>query len=147
MTATPLDAWGHWLKGSLWAYPALEAVHIAGIALLFGALVVLELRLLGLGRAIDVLPLARLALPVSLFGFGVAACSGLMLFAADAFDLLINPAFRLKMLVLVLAATNAALFHATGGLRGVGIMAKLQLTVSLLLWLTVIACGRMIAYV
>lgn len=147
MTATPLDVWGNWLKGSLWAYPALEAVHIAGIALLFGSLVVLELRLLGLGRAIDVIPLARLALPVSLFGFGVAACSGLMLFAADAFDLLINPAFRLKMLALVLAGTNAALFHATGGLRGEGVVTKLQLTVSLLLWLTVIACGRMIAYV
>lgn len=144
---TPLDAWGNWLKGSLWAYPALEAVHIAGIALLFGSLVVLELRLLGLGRAIDVLPLARLALPVSLFGFGVAACSGLMLFAADAFDLLINPAFRLKMLALVLAGTNAALFHASSGLRGEGTLAKLQLVVSLMLWLAVIACGRMIAYV
>jgi hypothetical protein len=103
--------------------------------------------LLGLGRVIDVLPLARLTLPVSLFGFGVAAGSGLMLFAADAFDLLINPAFRLKILVLVLAGTNAALFHATGGLRGGGAMAKLQLAVSLLLWLTVIVCGRMIAYV
>ena len=147
MSATPLDAWGNWLKGSLWAYPALEAVHIAGIALLFGSLVVLELRLLGLARLLDVMPLAQLALPVSLFGFGVAACSGLMLFAADAFDLLINPAFRLKMLMLVLAGTNAALFHATGGLRAEGVVAKAQLGLSLLLWLAVIACGRMIAYV
>ncbi|MDX5364575.1 MAG: hypothetical protein LPJ91_10515, partial [Pseudazoarcus pumilus] len=88
---TPLDAWGSWLKGSLWAYPALEAVHIMGIALLFGSLVVFELRMLGAARALPAEALARLALPVSVGGFALAAMSGLMLFAADAFDLLVNP--------------------------------------------------------
>jgi hypothetical protein len=147
VSGTPLDAWGVWLKGSLWAYPALEAVHIAGIALLIGSLVVLELRVLGLGRELAVDALAQLAMPVSLIGFAVAALSGTLLFAADAFDLLVNPAFRLKMLALLLLGTNATLFHAFGGLRSGGVGAKLQIALSLLLWLAVIACGRMIAYV
>lgn len=144
---TPLDAWGIWLKGSLWAYPALEAVHIASIALLFGSLVVLELRLLGLARSLPVDPLLRLALPVSLFGFSGAAGSGLLLFAADAADLLLNPAFRLKMLLLMLAGLNAAVFHALDGPRVQGARARVQLVASVLIWLSIIACGRMIAYV
>src|SRR5690606_28767284 len=139
--ATPLDAWGAWLKGSLWGYPALEAVHIASIALLFGSLVVLELRLLGLGRTIAVDALAQLAMPVTLLGFAAAAMSGLMLFAADAFTLLANPAFRLKMLARVLLGCNAALFHALGSMDARGLRAHVQLVLSLLLWLAVIACG------
>lgn len=144
---TPLDAWGSWLKGSVWAYPVLEAVHIASIALLFGSLVVLELRLLGLGRGLAADALARLAMPVTLLGFGGAALSGLMLFAADAGHLLANPAFRLKMLVLVLLGCNAAAFHAFGGLSATGWRVRMQIVLSLLLWLAMIACGRMIAYV
>lgn len=145
--STPLDAWGSWLKGSLWAYPALEAVHIAGIALLFGSLVVFELRVLGAARALPVEALARLALPVSVGGFALAAGSGLMLFAADAFDLLANPAFRIKMVLLVLAGLNAAAFHACGGLRCDGPGRVVQVISSIVLWLAVIAAGRMIAYV
>ena len=142
-----LSAYGDWIRGSLWAYPALEAVHIASIATLFGSLLVLELRLFGLGAALAVKPLARLALSVSVFGFGAAAVSGLLLFAADAADLLLNPAFRLKMLLLMLAGTNAAVFHAFGGLNAHGIQARLQAGLSLLIWLAIIVCGRMIAYV
>ncbi len=144
---TPLDAWGSWLKGSLWAYPALEAVHITGIALLFGSLVVFELRMLGVARTLPPEALARLALPVSVGGFALAATSGLMLFAADAFDLLVNPAFRIKMVLLVLAGLNAAAFHACGGLRCDGAARAVQLVSSIVLWLGIIVAGRMIAYV
>ena len=73
-----------WVTSSPWAYPLLEAVHIAGIALLLGSLVVFELRVWGRARAVPVDALARLALPVTLAGFALAAASGLAMFAGAA---------------------------------------------------------------
>lgn len=144
---TALAAYGEWLRRSLWAYPALETVHIASIATLFGSLLVLELRLFGLGAGLAIKALAQLALPVSVLGLAGAATSGLLLFAADADDLLLNPAFRLKMLLLVLAGINAAAFHAAGLLHSAGIATRVQAGLSILIWLAIMACGRMIAYV
>lgn len=138
---------GEALRASLWAYPALEVVHIIGIALLFGSLMVLDLRLTGLGRALPLEALARLALPVSLGGFLLAAASGLVMFAADAAGLLTHPAFQLKFLLICAAGLNAALFHARGGLRKADGTAFTQAVLSLALWMGVIACGRAIAYV
>ena len=63
-----------------WAYPALEAVHITGIALLVGNLVLLELRLWGAVPDLPVRPLARLSLRVALAGFGLVALTGLAMF-------------------------------------------------------------------
>lgn len=134
------------LRNSVWAYPTLEVVHIVGIGLLLGSLVLLELRVLGFGRALAPEPLARLALPVTLAGFALAAVSGLLMFAADAATLLVHPAFRLKFLLLTIIAVNALLFHLRAGLRRADGMARLQVVLSLLLWLGVIACGRAIAY-
>ncbi|WP_341677168.1 hypothetical protein [Niveibacterium sp. SC-1] len=137
----------HWLLQSTWVYPALETLHITGIALLLGSLAVFELRLLGAGRALAEPELAWLALPVTLGGFLLAAGSGTLLFAGQAQDMLANPAFRLKMLLLGLVGTNAGLFYLRGGLARVDALAKLQVLLSLLLWLAIIACGRAIAYV
>lgn len=135
------------IQTSPWAYPALEAVHIAGIALLFGSLVLFELRVLGLGRELAPRALARLALPLSLAGFGLAALSGLTMFATQPQELLPNPAFRFKMLLLFAAGANAGWFHARGSMGRADAIAKLQAALSALLWLAVIACGRAIAYV
>ena len=54
-----------WLASSAWAYPALEVVHIVGIALLLGSLVVVELRVWGAAPALPLAALARLGLSVS----------------------------------------------------------------------------------
>lgn len=130
-----------------WAYPALEVVHLLGIALLLGNLALLELRVLGLGRELPAQVLARLSLVLALAGFGLAAASGLLMFATQAQDLLGNRAFTLKMALLMLAGCNAALFHARGSLRRLDRTAKILMLVSSLLWLLVLACGRWIAYV
>ena len=130
-----------------WAFPALEAVHIAGIALLLGNLVLFEVRFLGLGSAIALRPLARLALPLAVTGFALAAASGLLMFASQAGELLTNPAFRLKMLLLFVAGANAVWFHARGSLERMDLPGRVLGTSSLLLWLAVLACGRAIAYV
>ncbi len=135
-----------WIAEHPVAYPALQVVHIAGIALLLGSLVLLELRVWGLGRELPVAALARLALPLSLLGFGLAAASGLAMFAAHPGELLANRPFVIKLGLLMLAGTNAALFHARGGLQRGDAVARAQTALSLGLWLAAIICGRWIAY-
>ena len=128
------------------AYPALEVLHIVGIGLLLGNLVLLELRIWGLGAQLPVLALARLALGLALAGFSIAAASGLLMFATQPMDLLNNRTFVLKMGLLLLAGTNAAWFHARGSLLLMDRTAKLQTLLSVGIWLAVIICGRFIAY-
>ena len=130
-----------------WAYPALEMVHISGIALLLGNLVLLELRVFGLGAGLAVKELARLSLGLALTGFAMAAASGLLMFASRAVELLGNRIFTLKMLLLLAAASNAAWFHGRGSLDKLDAFARVQMVVSTLIWLAVLACGSWIAYV
>lgn len=134
------------LKTHAWAYPMLEVLHIAGIALLLGNLVLLELRVFGRGATLPVRDLARLSLSVALLGFSLAALSGLLMFASNAAELLANRAFTLKMLLLFAAGCNAAWFHGRGSLDRLDGPARAQMLVSTLIWLAVIVCGRWIAY-
>ena len=135
------------LRTHVWAYPALEVVHIVGIALLFGNLVLLELRVFGRGAALPVKDLARLSLSVALCGFGLAAASGLLMFATQPAELLSNRVFTLKMLLLMLAGCNAAWFHGRRSLARLDGLARAQMLASTVVWLAVAACGRWIAYV
>jgi hypothetical protein len=135
------------LKSSVWAYPALEVVHICSIALLLGNLVLLELRVFGRGAALDVKALATLSLTIASVGFSMAAASGLLMFASQAAELLTNRAFTLKMILLILAGCNAAWFHGRASLDKLDGIARVQMVVSSLIWVAVVACGRWIAYV
>ncbi len=134
------------LQSHPWAYPVLEMVHIVGIALLVGNLVLLELRVFGRGRELPVQSLARLSLSLAVAGFTAAAASGLLMFASQPAELLANRAFTLKMLLLCLAGCNAAWFHARRSLQRLDGMARALMLLSTLIWLAVIACGRWIAY-
>jgi hypothetical protein len=134
------------IRRSVWAYPLLETVHIASIGALFGSVLLLELRVFGLGRAIGVVPLARLVLRTALGAFACAAISGSLLFVSAATEVAANPAFRVKLVLILIAGFNALVFHARGGLRGGDTLARLQAAASLLLWLSVLAAGRLIAY-
>lgn len=136
-----------WIVSHPWAYPALEALHIAGIGLLLGSLVLLELRIWGLGPSLPLPALARLALPVTLVGFGLAAASGLLMFAGQAAELLGQRLFTLKMLLIAVLGSNAALFHARGALQRPDAWARLQTALSLGGWLAVIVLGRWLGYV
>ena len=135
------------LKSSVWAYPALEVMHICGIALLLGNLVLLEMRVFGRGAGLDVKALASLSLGIAGVGFSLAAASGLLMFASQAAELLTNRAFTLKMVLLMLAACNAAWFHGRDSLGRLDGVARMQMVLSSFIWLAVLACGRWIAYV
>jgi hypothetical protein len=134
------------LRTHPWAYPALEVVHIFGIALLVGNLVLIELRVWGAGAALDVRALAKLSLSVAITGFGIAAASGLLMFAAQASELLGNRAFVIKMGLIALAGCNAAWFHGRDSLVKLDALAKAQTLLSMLIWLAAMGLGRWIAY-
>lgn len=129
-----------------WAYPMLEVVHILGIGLLLGNLALLELRVFGWGTALPVQPLARLSLTLALGGFLLAAASGLLMFATQAGELLANRAFTAKMLLLMLAASNAGWFHARRSLEKLDGPARALMVGSTVIWLLVLTCGRWIGY-
>ena len=135
-----------WIASSPWAYPALEVLHIVGIALLLGNLVAFELRVWGVAAELPLRPLARLSLGLSLAGFVLLVFSGLAMFAAAPAELLAHRTFVLKMGLVLLAGLNAAWFHARDGLRLADRTARAQTVFSLGLWLVVIICGRWIAY-
>ncbi len=136
-----------WIVSHPFAYPALEVVHIVGIALLLGNLVLFELRVWGAGSELPVPALARLALGLAVLGFSMAAASGLLMFASQPLELLANRAFLIKMGLLMLAGSNAAWFHARGSLTRMDRTARMLTLLSSGLWLAVIICGRWIAYV
>ena len=146
---TPLEAittWAAPLRTHAWAYPALEVLHIFGIALVIGNLVLFELRVWGLGKALPINDLARLSLTLAVCGFTLAAMTGLTMFVAQAADLIGNRAFLLKMVLLFFAGTNAAIFHARASLSKLDGLAKLQTLLSMFIWIAVMALGRAIAY-
>jgi len=132
----------------------VEIVHLTGIALLFGSIAMLDLRLLGLSRAVPVTRLARHVLPWTAGAFVLIVPSGLMMFIAHAGDFIRSEVFVLKIGLILAAGTNAAVLHA-GVFRGAAAWdvarmpppaARVAAGLSLVLWIAVISCGRLLAY-
>ena len=146
MAASETFAAFAWIASHRWLYPALETVHIVGIALLLGSLVLVELRLLGFGTAVPLVPLGRFGLRLSVAGFCTAAASGTFLFLSQADELLSNRPFLVKVGLLAIAGANVWWFHRRGGLEKADAVARAQTLLSLGLWLAIIICGRWIAY-
>jgi hypothetical protein len=149
---------GQAMRQWLWLYPSVETVHIVGIGLLFGSIAILDLRLLGLGRGIPVRALARHVLPWTAAAFLLIVPSGLLMFTAHATEFISSPVFVLKIGLILAAGLNAALFHAVV-YRSVDVWdsqearklqpppsARISAALSLLIWVSVIACGRLLAY-
>lgn len=149
---------GQAMRQWLWLYPSVEVVHLVGIGLLFGSVAVLDLRLLGLSRDIPVKKLARHVLPWTAASFVLIVPSGFLMFSAHATEFIDSEVFVLKMLLIMAAGVNAALFHTvtfrTADVWDSEEMRKLPPppsaraagAISLLLWISVIACGRLLAY-
>ena len=140
-----------WLRSAPLVYPALEALHIAAIAITFGSLWIVEMRLLGVRLLdldkIDANMLAKATLPWTMLGFLFAAVFGSLMFLSRASDLIDNSAFLVKMLLLMTAGTNAAILHSRGPLDPTSIATRGQALLSIMLWIAIIFCGRWIAYV
>jgi len=154
MGAIEASALGEAMRKWLWLYPSVEIVHIVGIVVLVGSIAILDLRLLGFSRSLPVRRLAAHILPWSIGSFVLIVPSGLAMFVAHAGDLLSNPVFAVKICLILAAGANAGIFHA-GIFRGAAqwdvdvmppVAARAAAAVSLLLWVSVIACGRLLAY-
>lgn len=142
------------MRQSQWLYPIVEIVHILGFVMLVGSVAMFDLRLLGFSPRLPVAGLARHLLRWSLGSLLLVVPSGLMMFSAHATEFADNTAFRVKMALLVAAAANAVWFHRTS-FRTVAEWnteapppagSRVAAGVSLVLWIGVICCGRLIAY-
>jgi hypothetical protein len=136
-------------------FPWIETVHVAAIVLVVGSISIVDLRLLGLAsRDRPAQQLMREILPLTWGAFAVAAVAGALLFSSKAVDYAHNFFFQGKMILLLLAGTNMAVFHVlTGrhvaqwsGVTRPPIPAKIAGSISLILWVTVVAFGRWIGF-
>lgn len=134
------------LRASLWLYPMVNIGHVLGIALLFGAIVPLDLRLLGLWRGVPVDHLARALVPVAATGLVLAVCTGALLFTTRPADYVVEPLFGVKVSLLAAAVINALLLRRVPRWRQGGGGSGVAGALSIMLWLGVITAGRMIGY-
>ncbi|HMB73394.1 MAG TPA: hypothetical protein VKQ06_07465 [Gammaproteobacteria bacterium] len=138
---------------TLWAYPLLETLHTLGMAMLLGALGLINLRVLGYKPALSLIGTKDL-LPVAWIGFTINAVSGLLLFTSDAVSFFSSNTFRVKITLIALAGINAAIlsrriYAEAGGAVSAGggdTPNKLLAGSSLVFWVVAVICGRIYAY-
>lgn len=147
---------GSSVRESLWLFPAIETVHLLGMATLVSTVSVLDLRLLGWTMSHKrVSEFVGRLLPWVWLAFAAQVITGVILFSSEAVKVYDNPAFRLKMLLILLAGVHALIFHLTvyrnvarwddTPLLPAG--AKIAAGISLVLWLAIVAAGRFIGFV
>lgn len=153
LSALEASALGEGLRASRYAYPLVNAAHILALATLFGSILALDLRLLGLWRSVPAAPLARVLPRVSAVGLAIAVLTGVALFSVQPFDYLAHPVFPVKLALIAFGAANALLLHCAAGWRNVlaGDCAvprrvRAAAALSLLGWTGVIIAGRMLAF-
>jgi hypothetical protein len=147
-----------WIGGavreSLWLFPAIETVHLLGMAAVLGTILVFDLRLLGWTMCRQrVSELGSRLIPWSWAAFAVQLVTGAILFSSEAVKLYGNPAFRLKLLLIVLAGAQFLIFSRTV-YRGVAawdqgatpVGAKTAGGISIVLWIGIVAAGRFIGF-
>ena len=151
-----IEAWplSEAIRRSVWAYPALETIHIAAFATVFGALMLLELRVFGAAPALPLPRLAQFSVPVALSAFAVAATAGRLMLISSATEIATNRAFQIKLGLIALGLANIVAFEVwvtpkvqlLGPLKPLPDAARPIAIASLVIWFCVAACGRLIAY-
>ena len=143
------------IRDSLYTFPILESIHVMALAVVFGTITIVDLRLLGVAwthRPFGRMSTELLRLPWG--AFGLAALTGALMFMTNARVYFHNTPFRVKMVLLALAGLNVALFHLTAGRSvarwekertapGIG---RITATLSITLWVAIIFAGRVIGF-
>ena len=136
-------------------FPLIESVHVLSICLVVGSILVVDLRLLGLASINR--PVSRITsgiLPLIWSAFAVAVASGLLLFISNATKYLENGYFVAKIFLICAAGLNMAVFHAISAKdlprweneAALPLPARLAGGLSILLWVSVVTCGRWIGF-
>jgi hypothetical protein len=156
MSLLPFFEWcestgvGNAIRNSLWLFPVIESVHLLALALIGGAILIVDLRLLGLGLRQPVAQLARDVQPWLAGGLVVMVASGLLLFSSEAIKCYYNAAFWTKMTflfpALVFTWTIRRKVAAADEGRVKPIWRKLVAGLSVSMWLVVAAAGRWIGF-
>jgi len=140
---------------STWMFPTIETLHVIALVTVIGTIALVDLRLVGVkGHALRVSQLAKDTLPWTWGAFALAAITGGLLFISKASSYMINPYFLWKMGLMALAGMNMLYFHMTTWRTvehweldpSFPAMAKLAGWLSLLFWLGVVFCGRLIGF-
>lgn len=157
-----MDAFVRWLEatamseaivGSRWLWPAAETVHFIGLALLLGAIGILDLRLLGMARSLPVKPLHRFV-PWGVAGFVLNLITGSIFFIGAPSQYAHNVSFQLKIVLILLAGVNVLVFYLflyrevadLGPGEDAPRAAKLVAGFSVTLWIGVTFFGRMLPF-
>jgi hypothetical protein len=133
-------------RTSIYLYPAVNLLHVLAIGALVTSALLMDLSVLGLRRQLPVETVLGYLRPVAVTALILALATGLALFSVQPVDYWENPAFRLKMVLLVLAALNALLFTSFRAHRNRSAGAAAMAVLSIALWAGVAFCGRMIGF-
>ncbi len=143
------------IRNSLFLFPMLEAVHVIGLALVFGTIVVIDLRALGVAsRGRGFAKMATDLLKWTWIGFAIAAVTGALMFTTNAQVYSVNTFFRIKLVLLALAGLNMLVFQFTAGKTihqwseapTAPPIGKVAAILSLCLWVSIIFMGRLIGF-
>lgn len=146
------DTWlGQFAREFAPVFTTCLVIHFVGLCLLLGAMMVIDLRILGVGKQIPISAALKL-LPVAIGAFIVNLLTGIVFFCFDPFGYWENPAFRIKLVLLAVAGLNALLFTfvehrklaATEAGHDAPALAKASAALSLFVWFAVILFGRLI---
>jgi hypothetical protein len=150
------SALGHTMRGSgVWTYGVANLIHILGVATLFGSVLILDLKLLGLWPRAPLAAVSAPTAPAAAIGFAIASLSGLCLISTNATEYAGNPFLLIKFPAIALGLLNACVLsflpawreRAARELAG---RERRQLAlcggVSLACWVTALSAGRLIGY-
>lgn len=143
-----------WVTSTYWLWPLLEILHFLGLSLLLGALIIIDLRMAGFFRGIDIRATHSL-LPWVFVGFTLNLVTGVLFFYGDPFRYAMHTGFQIKMGLVVLAGLNALWYwwklHPVIDSWAPDIdpppLAKAIALISLVTWAGVLLMGRLIPYV
>jgi hypothetical protein len=141
------------INGSGWIFPTAETLHFFGLILLFGSLLIMDMRILGFAPRLPLKPLMAFT-PFTIIGFGINVLTGTVFLFADPLRYLPNLSFQLKLLCMAGAVANVLYFkfvihpaiERDGDMASARLDARLVAGMSLLLWAMVIIFGRLIPY-
>jgi len=143
------------IRQSTWLFPAIETIHVLATVIVVGSVSMLDLRLLNVAwRNYSIRQVHEDVLPWTWTSFGIAAIAGSLLFSSNATKYYHNGPFRMKMVLLVLVAFNAACFELATYRRvadleeqtKIPMLARVAGGLGLVLWIGVVACGRWIGF-
>lgn len=143
--------WGTYVADHEWAWPSFEALHFVGLCLLFGVVLTMNLRVLGVGKKLLSFTATQQLLPLGMLGFAMNLITGMMFFVATP-EQYTGDLFLLKMALIVAGAVNLLYFMLTGAPARIregddaGIGAKVIAASAILIWLGVLFAGHMLPW-